>query len=1100
MDFYSQINGDDSSLIRCADMDSLHLEDGYSIVPVIHKSWKTAEQRLLVVIETVDSLDLSNRDLLTGTTEDHGSKRDQRNYHNPMRSVLSNIPDLAVSMLRPYSIDPGEFALGVVNFNAKKIRHLDQNSQASAFPTFTKRVIAIIKRLKPTHVLVCGDTAARFLLAELPAADDSPENHAPELACQNSLYKRGWVFKRQLKGHPFLLTTTLDLESLYNPAKRQDEDTDEEEEGEDSDRYAAADLLFFVARNMANLFAGRMLHDLSHIKPRPVYVDTVEKFDAFYEKLQAAPIVATDTETKSLTNTSNAIYVAQFAMSEKRGYVIPVCHPASPFTAEESQYILKKLARFLQSKKRKIIVTFNGTFDLRIYRTQLGLDIIPYHQIHEITAGEQLLDENLGLFARIKFYFAGDYTKTSYGNLRACFAMYGNDWYFTAPFSKEERHLTGTYPPDDPNVLDYCVMDVCSIFGMAKEQIARAENQLVKPSKKSKKRRYSDFFETHLLNQMSNTVQSISHMEETGSPMDIDYLRHLAGKDSPLYKVMRETEAELHAMPNVKAANDKILRKAGKATTSLFGDDISMNVFDPNKKDHKVVLLFEIMRLKVLSLTKTKQPAINKEFTAAYRDKHQEVALLEILSKTGKLLSTYVKGWINKLEESLDSAKDFCLRPSFGFFTIVTGRLNSFKPSLQQVPSHGKLAYYIKRAFVPPPGCLNVKYDYSAHEIRGWSILSGDLAVAGSFQAGLDLRRELIQIASIPAPTGGWKEAKLDALEAQLNACDLTKASGKAKAKLLKAQIKLMGLRNDLKKKGDFHIQNVYRVWKEWVDKSSPYRDAVKKLIFGILYGKGARTLARDIDKTLEEAEEIIEKLFQEFPDGAAWLQDAVELVEKYGHVMSPIGRVRRLWRVYTGKRGVIAAAHRRAQNSPIQGFASEIGTSAAFLILRASYEFIKAQGLDPKLNMPKYCRAVHDANYFVVPFAFIIPFIHIQQYVATNGVADWYEEVFGLKFTIEPEIELEVCASEDKSYKWNWEIPSLLTDLRQSLVDLATIGRLKTKQIDSTFDLICEPWRDDAYRKELQAQFPLLNVPDLDQQILDALELFQPEPLKEAA
>jgi hypothetical protein len=199
------------------------------------------------------------------------------------------------------------------------------------------------------------------------------------------------------------------------------------------------------------------------------------------------------------------------------------------------------------------------------------------------------------------------------------------------------------------------------------------------------------------------------------------------------------------------------------------------------------------------------------------------------------------------MQDNLDSAHDFALRAAFGFFTIVTGRLNSFKPSLQQVPNHGKLAKYIKRAFVPPVGCMNIKFDYSAHEVRCWSILSYDQALANSFQQGLNLRRDLIQAASIPAPPAGWKDVTIEQLVETLSSVDASTFKGKARRVLLKAQIKLMGIRADLKKKGDSHIQNVFLFFGIWIEKSDPMREAIKKIVFGCLYGKGIRTLARDI-------------------------------------------------------------------------------------------------------------------------------------------------------------------------------------------------------------------------------------------------------------
>jgi hypothetical protein len=209
--------------------------------------------------------------------------------------------------------------------------------------------------------------------------------------------------------------------------------------------------------------------------------------------------------------------------------------------------------------------------------------------------------------------------------------------------------------------------------------------------------------------------------------------------------------------------------------------------------------------------------------------------------------------------------------------------------------------------------------------------------------------------------------------------------------------------------------------------------------------------------------------------------------------VVSPIGRVRNVWRVYTGKKGVIAAAARRAQNSPIQGFASEIGGSGSFQTLVECYKFLKKIEWSVKKNLPTYNRAVHDSALYSVPYAFVIPFIHIRQYTATNGITNWYKEVFGVEFTVEPEIELEVFASEDASYKWDWEIPHLLTNIHNALQDQVKLGQLPAEELDATWELIIKPWKSKSMRAMLCEEFPLLNVKGLETNIVEALRAFTP-------
>ena len=111
--------------------------------------------------------------------------------------------------------------------------------------------------------------------------------------------------------------------------------------------------------------------------------------------------------------------------------------------------------------------------------------------------------------------------------------------------------------------------------------------------------------------------------------------------------------------------------------------------------------------------------------------------------KIFKLISSYVVGWSKKIGETLDSEEDSCLRASFGL--VTTRRLCSFSPNLQQIPSRGPLAKYLKRAFAAPYGYLSLAYDLSAHEVRMWANQSGDEALADAFRAGQKLRKAWIQ-------------------------------------------------------------------------------------------------------------------------------------------------------------------------------------------------------------------------------------------------------------------------------------------------------------------------------------------------------------------
>lgn len=445
MGLRQEINDKMDSLVHLRDLDSLNIPNGYSLVPVISRDWNKSEYRLLVVIQTVDSFDLrtpkDQPDALQYLLRPYNSERD---YGNAMNQLARNLLRLSWLHARRYRKDTDAevlqndtfpFAIGFVNFNAAHTFSKGPAEQQQLHAAFTKRCQRVASRLKPTHVLICGDIAAQHLLAE-----------------ENLAFKRGWVFETTIGKVECLVTPTLDLEPLYSTKKIEQDD---EEEDNDSSDAAPGDLLFYVTRHLTNLYTGQHLHSLRNIKPKARYIDSVEKFDAMLADLRACEKpIALDSETANLESYKNTIDFLQFGYSSKWGYVLPLYHPKTPFDSDELAYMHKKLRAFFASHKRvKTFITMKGDFDLRVIRAQFKIPFI-FHNVWEVTAGEHLLDENIGMLSRVKF---GGKKLPSLGGLAAILAQYENDWYYTAPFSKGERGGIRHEEPDNPDVLKYCL-------------------------------------------------------------------------------------------------------------------------------------------------------------------------------------------------------------------------------------------------------------------------------------------------------------------------------------------------------------------------------------------------------------------------------------------------------------------------------------------------------------------------------------------------------------------------------------------------------------------------------------------------------------------
>jgi len=67
--------------------------------------------------------------------------------------------------------------------------------------------------------------------------------------------------------------------------------------------------------------------------------------------------------------------------------------------------------------------------------------------------------------------------------------------------------------------------------------------------------------------------------------------------------------------------------------------------------------------------------------------------------------------------------------------------------------------------FVAQKGFLGIRFDYSAHEVRVWSIIAADTILAMAFKAGQDLRKKWIRKSNGEPPL---KEEEIAALTVEL--------------------------------------------------------------------------------------------------------------------------------------------------------------------------------------------------------------------------------------------------------------------------------------------------------------------------------------------
>lgn len=114
-------------------------------------------------------------------------------------------------------------------------------------------------------------------------------------------------------------------------------------------------------------------------------------------------------------------------------------------------------------------------------------------------------------------------------------------------------------------------------------------------------------------------------------------------------------------------------------------------------------------------------------------------------------------------------------------------------------------------------------------------------------------------------------------------------------------------------------------------------RTEAKTITFGNIYGMGPHTLSARLDISVEEAESLIIKYFEGFPELANWLDSRARFGVANGYITTaaPFNRRRYFpeWNAYAIDNRDIGYIERRAKNTSVQGSAGDAAKYAMVLI-----------------------------------------------------------------------------------------------------------------------------------------------------------------------
>lgn len=226
---------------------------------------------------------------------------------------------------------------------------------------------------------------------------------------------------------------------------------------------------------------------------------------------------------------------------------------------------------------------------------------------------------------------------------------------------------------------------------------------------------------------------------------------------------------------------------------------------------------------------------------------------------------------------------------TFNQTVTATGRLSSSDPNLQNIPVRTELGREIRKVFVPSAADrVLVDADYSQIELRVLAHLSGDENLIDAFVKNQDIHART--------------------------------------------------------------ASEIFDVPLEAV--TYEQRSHAKAVNFGLIYGKQAFSLGKELGISRQAAQDYIDRYFARYPKVSAYMTNVVEEAHEKGYVTTIWGRRRYLPDINSRNKMLAQSAERMALNTPIQGSAADIIKIAMIRV----YNRLRAEGLKAELILQ-----VHD-------------------------------------------------------------------------------------------------------------------------------------------
>ena len=304
----------------------------------------------------------------------------------------------------------------------------------------------------------------------------------------------------------------------------------------------------------------------------------------------------------------------------------------------------------------------------------------------------------------------------------------------------------------------------------------------------------------------------------------------------------------------LKKMSDKLKVEIEKLEETAF--NLSGEKFNLSSPKQLSEVLFDHMNLPTKGIKKGKTGySTGQKELDKLRGIHPIIEVIERYRELTKLINTYIDT-LPVLADENDR-----VHTTFNQNVVVTGRLSSTDPNLQNIPIRTELGRKVREAFVPKEGYTFIQADYSQFELRLAAVLAGDREMIDGFNRDEDIHKRTAAL--------------------------------------------------------------IYGVPDNEVTKEM--RRSVKVINFGILYGMSPHGLSVATKMSVKEAKDFIERYFKLRIKLKEYLDSIIDFAKQHGYVKTLFGRKRPANDINSSNYMVAEAAKRSTINMPIQGTEADL-------------------------------------------------------------------------------------------------------------------------------------------------------------------------------